>query len=50
MAEPIIPRIVRGRLYFEVGPVLFPTFAAAASAWSAAACHRLDIVDQGGAP
>lgn len=44
MAVAIIPRIVCGRLWFEVGPVLFPSFAAAASAWSAAACHRLDIV------
>jgi hypothetical protein len=45
MAVAIIPRNVRGRLYFEIGPVLFPTFAAAASAWSAAEAHRLDIVD-----
>lgn len=49
MAVRIIPRLVRGRLYFEIGPVLFSTFAAAASAWSAAACHRLDVVDHGGA-
>lgn len=32
MAVPIIPRLVRGRLYFEIGPVLFPTFAQAATA------------------
>lgn len=32
MATPIIPRLVRGRLYFEIGPVLFPTFAQAATA------------------
>lgn len=48
MAVRIISRPVRGRLSFEVSPVLFPTFAAAASAWSAADTHRLDIVD--GAP
>lgn len=48
MAVRIIPRLVRGRLWFEIGPVLFPSFAAAASAWSAAEAHRLDIV--GGAP
>ena len=48
MALHIIPRVIRGRLYFEIGPVLFPSFAAAASAWSAAAAHRLDIVDLGG--
>lgn len=44
MAVSIIPRVVRGCLWFEVGPVLFPSFAAAASAWSAAQAHRLDIV------
>jgi hypothetical protein len=32
MATPIIPRLVRGRLYFEIGPVLFPTIAQAATA------------------
>lgn len=35
------PRLVRGRLYFEIDPVLFPTFAQAASAWSTAQAHRL---------
>ena len=39
MAVPIIPRFIRDRLYFEIGPVLFPAFAQA---------HRLDIVDVGG--
>ena len=48
MAEPIIPRLVRGRLFFEICDVLFPTFAQAAGAWSAAEAHRLDIID--GAP
>lgn len=49
MAKSIIPRLVRGRLYFQVSDVLFPTFAQAASAWSAALAHRFDIVDIGGA-
>jgi hypothetical protein len=49
MAVPIIPRIVRGRLWFEVSTVLFPTLRAALCAWSAAEAHRLDLVDcQGG--
>lgn len=47
MAVRIIPRVVRGRLFFEIRDVLFPTFAQAASAWSAAAAHRLDIVEVG---
>lgn len=29
MAVQIIPRLVRGDLYFKVGAVLFPTLAAA---------------------
>jgi hypothetical protein len=45
MAILIIPRLVRGRLYFEIGPVLLPTFAQAAAAWFAADAHRLAIVD-----
>lgn len=47
MPTVIIPRVIRGRLYFQVADVFFPTFAAAACAWSAADAHRLDIV-QGG--
>lgn len=35
MAKPIIPRLVRGDLFFQVSEVLFPTFAAAVSAWLA---------------
>jgi hypothetical protein len=46
MAAPIIPRVIRGRLYFQTADVLFPTFAQAATAWAAAEAHRLDIVDQ----
>ena len=46
MATPIIPRIVRGRLHFQTVDVLFGTFAEAATAWSAAEAHRLDIVDE----
>jgi hypothetical protein len=47
MALAIIPRLARGCLWFEVGCVLFPTFAAAASAWSAAEAHRLDTIEGG---
>jgi hypothetical protein len=45
MAVPIIPRLVRGRLYFQTAEVLFPTFAQAATAWSAAEAHRLDVAE-----
>lgn len=45
MAQPSIPRIERGRLYFEIGPVLFTTFAQAAVALFAAEADRFDIVD-----
>lgn len=45
MATSIIPRLVRGRLYFQIADVLFPSFQQAASAWSAAESHRLDIVE-----
>lgn len=47
MAIQIIARVIRGRLYFQIGDVFFPTFAQAVSAWSAANCHRLDVVDGG---
>ncbi|WP_116813772.1 hypothetical protein [Steroidobacter cummioxidans] len=40
MAVPIIPRICRGRLYFQV-----PTFARAVAAWSAAKAHRFHTAD-----
>lgn len=43
----IIPRVIRGRLYFQICDVLFPTFRQAASAWFAADAHRLDIVEGG---
>lgn len=45
MAIPIIPRVIRGRLWFQVSDVLFPTFAQAVGAWSAAVAHRLDLVE-----
>jgi hypothetical protein len=45
MAVPIIPRLVRGRLYFQVAEVFFPSFPQAATAWSAAEAHRLDVVE-----
>lgn len=46
MPAPIIPRIIRGRLYFQTADVLFATFAQAATAWSAAESHRLGIADE----
>lgn len=46
MAVPIVPRIYRGRLYFQIADVLFPTLALAVAAWFAAEAHRLDIVDE----
>ena len=49
MARVIVPRLARGRLFFQFGPILFPSFAAAASAWSAAECQRVDIAEMGGA-
>lgn len=45
MAVSIIPQVIRGRLFYQVADVLFPTFRQAASAWSAADAHRLDIVE-----
>jgi hypothetical protein len=45
MAKPIIPRIIRGRLFYQTADVLFPTFTQAACASSAAECHRLDIAE-----
>ena len=45
MAVSIIPRIERGRLYFQTADVLFPPFATAASAGRAAEAHRLDAVE-----
>lgn len=47
MAMAIIPRIYRGRLYFQLSDVLFSSFRTAACAWAAAEAHRLDIVEQG---
>lgn len=45
MALKIIPRFIRGRVFYQVSDVLFPSFAQAAGAWSAAVAHRLDIVE-----
>lgn len=49
MGSRIIPRVVRGRLFFDVGHVLLASLAAAAaaSAWSTADADRLDIVGGG---
>ena len=43
MAVPIIPRIERGRLYFQTADLLVPTFTQAAGGWSAAEAHRLAV-------
>jgi hypothetical protein len=40
MAMAIIPRIERGRLYFQTADLLIPTFTRAAAGWSAAEAHR----------
>lgn len=45
MAVSIIPRVERGRLYFQTADVLFPSFAPAASAWRAAKARRLDVAE-----
>ena len=45
MAMPIISRVERGRLYFQTADVLFPSFAQAVAASSAAESHRLDIAE-----
>lgn len=47
MANRIVPVIVRGRLFFRFGEVLFATLKAALCAYSAAECHRLDVIDGG---
>lgn len=45
MAMPIIPRVSRGVLLFQLSDVLFATFAEAACAWSAAEADRLDAAE-----
>jgi hypothetical protein len=45
MAVSIIPRVERGRLYFQSADLLVPTFIQAAGGWSAAEAHRLDVVE-----
>jgi hypothetical protein len=40
MAMAIIPRIERGRLYFQTADLLVPTFTQAAGSWSAAEARR----------
>ena len=44
MTTKIQPRVIAGRLMFEVAGVAFATFAQAAGAWSAAQAHRLDVL------
>lgn len=46
MAKTIIPRMIRGRLHFQIADVLFLTFAQAATARAAAESHRLGIADE----
>jgi hypothetical protein len=49
MARSIIsPRLIRGQLLFQVGDVLFPTFAQAACAWVAAIEALAELRRQGG--
>lgn len=45
MADRIVPRLVRGRLYFLIGNVYFFTLSQAMAVLSAANCHRLDIAE-----
>ena len=45
MAVSIVPRVERGRLYFQTADVLFPTFEQAATAWAAAEAHRLAVAE-----
>jgi hypothetical protein len=40
MAMAIIPRIGRGRLYFQTADLLVPTFNLGTDGWSAAEAHR----------
>ena len=47
MAMAIIPRIERGRLYFQTVDVLLPSFVPDACAESAAEAHRLDAIESG---
>lgn len=50
MATPIItPRVFRGKLFFQVANVLFPTFAQAVCAWTAASEALAELRQQGGA-
>lgn len=47
MATLIIsPRVIPGNIFYQVADVLFPTFAGAACAWSAAEAHRLGVADE----
>src|SRR5690606_29353028 len=46
MATPIIPRRVRGRLYFQTADILLPAFAQAAAPGAVVRAERDDIADQ----
>jgi hypothetical protein len=50
MDMAIIPRVERGRLYFQTPDLLVPTFTLATGGWSAAEPHRCPaFVAKGGA-
>ena len=49
MGKPIIPRIERGRLYYQSADVLFPIFVQATTVRAAAEAHRLDTTARVGA-
>jgi hypothetical protein len=49
-AVPIVPRICRGRLYFEVTNALLPAFTEAAAALPAEGTRRLAIIEKAAGP
>lgn len=48
MATPIIPRLVRGRLYFHSADVQFPSVTQVGPARAGAEAHQLSLVDASG--
>lgn len=49
MAMPIIPRVERGRLYFQTPDLLAGMFSLAVGGWSAADAHRCPALAKDGA-
>ena len=45
MATPIIPRVIRDRLYFQTADVSFPAFAPAAGTWDVADTCQVDMTE-----